>query len=229
MNTFVAVCAGVLLGAGTAGAQARIDAPWRVGISLGARFHADSSVDAFASGRSQFASGLSLSRDVATFRERGTVAVDLDWSMETLDGGFGQAFHTRLSAHALTAGLSVRWHVARWFEPYARASVGAGYSDLALTPQASSNASALAGDAWTLLGTAGAGVQLTTGTFLRRARFVFAVEAGGVFAMSQTMRVAHDAAHPGSTPADALPVGATTLGGLNLGGGSFKMLVGLRF
>lgn len=203
-------------------------APWHVLIDLGGQWHSDPAIDAFAASRGQFSSGIALGRDLVSLGDHATLGADLAWRIEAQNARVQSSFQSKLYFNTFAAGLALRFRAASWLEPYARGSIGAGYTTLALSPN-NGNAGDLSGDAWTLVGTAGAGAQITTGRLAGRLRFTFAMEGGYLFAMTQTMSVQPDAVRRGNAPSDALAVAPTPLGSLNLGGGYLRALVGVRF
>lgn len=216
---------------GSAAAQERrVDAPWRVTAELGGRWHHDSGLDAFGETRSPPISGLTLGRDVAAVGERATLALDLNWNAEGFTGRLREALSSRMASHSLSAGASLRVRTWWWLEPYARVAAGALYSDIELTPfSGEGQESALTGDAWTFLGAAGVGVQVTTAQILGRLRFVAALEGGYQLTLSQEVRVHPRELSDDDAQADRLPVADTSLGTLNQSGAYLRVLFGLRF
>lgn len=221
---------GVMSAAGAAEAQRRVDAPWRIGFEVGGRWHHDSGLDAFGATRSPPITGLHLGRDLVEIGERATLALDVNWNAENFEGRLRDAIKSRLTAHSMTAGLTLRVRTLWWLEPYARVAAGALYSDIDLTPESTSaQGGSLTGDEWTFAGTGGVGVQVTTGQFLGRLRFAAALEGGYQLALSQEMRVHPKALSDEAAQADRLPVADTSLGTLNQSGGYLRLLIGLRF
>jgi len=222
---------GAMAAGGSASAQdRRVDAPWRLSFDVGGRWHHDSGLDAFGETRSPPVAGLSLGRDLAGIGDRATLAVDLGWNAETFEARLRDSLKSRLVAHSMSAGVSLRVRTLWWLEPYARVAAGALYSDIQLTPESdSSQGGALTGDAWTFMGNAGLGVQVTTPAFLGTLRGAFALEGGYQLALSQEMRVHPEALSDEAAQADRLPVMDTSLGTLNQSGGYLRVLLGLRF
>lgn len=223
--------AGAVTGvAGDAGAQMRrVDAPWRVSVEVGARWHHDVGLDAFGDTRSPPVTGLTVARDVARLGDRWALAVDANWSAEMFQGRLRQALQTRLTTHVLSAGVSARWRLLWWLEPYGRLAAGALYSDVNLTPEGDTAGSDLTGDAWTFMASAGLGVQVTTGAFLGPLRFTTSVEGGYMLALDQRMSVRQQALADDAAEADRLPAAETSLGTVNLSGGYLRWMIGFRF
>ncbi len=232
MMTRVAAVLGALavMGAAT-GAEAQmrpVDAPWRVSVEVGGRWHHDRGLDAFSTTRAPAAFGLSVARDVARFGDRTALAVDLNWNNAVLEGQLREALQTRMTVHSMSAGLTVRWRLLWWLEPYGRLAAGATYSDLTLTPEQSTSG-ALTGDAWAFMASAGAGVQVTTGRFLGPLRLVVGLEGGYQMALDQGMSVRQQRLMDDAAEADRLPAADTSLGSVNLSGGYLRWMLGLRF
>ena len=224
------VCMGVMAWSASAAAQdRRVDAPWRVSFEVGGRWHHDSGLDAFGSTRSPPVTGLSFGRDLVGIGDRATLALDLNWNAENFQGRLRDSLKSRLTAHSMSAGLSLRVRTWWWLEPYARVAAGALYSDMLLTPEADSSQGSLTGDEWTFMGNAGLGVQVTTPAFLGTLRGAFALEGGYQLALSQEMRVHPKALSDEAAQADRLPVTDTSLGTLNQSGGYLRVILGLRF
>lgn len=218
--------------AADAGAQMRrVDAPWRVSAEVGGRWHQDAALDAFGATRSPPVTGLVVGRDLVSFGERTTLALEVNWNAETFSGRLREAMQTRMVAHTMTAALSVRWRLLWWLEPYARVGAGAAYSDVTLTPEAgaSNGSDGLTGDAWTFAATAGAGVQVTTAAFLGPLRFATSIEGGYVLALSQGMSVRPQRLQDDAAEADRLPAAETNLGSVNLSGAYLQWMIGFRF
>jgi hypothetical protein len=216
-------------GASAAAQDRRVDAPWRVSVEVGGRWHHDRGLDAFGSTRSPPLTGLSLGRDLVGIGDRATLALDLNWNAEDFQGRLRDALKSRLTAHSMSAGLSLRVRTWWWLEPYARVAAGALYSDMLLTPESDSTQGALTGDEWTFMGNAGLGVQVTTPALLGTVRAVVAVEGGYQLALSQEMRVHPKALSDEAAQADRLPVADTALGTLNQSGGYLRLILGMRF
>ncbi len=235
MNARRMAMLGVALGAmawsGGAEAQTRrVDAPWRISFEVGGRWHQDRGLDAFGTTRSPPVTGLSFGRDLATIGERATLALDVQWNAENFSGRLRDSLQSRLTAHSLSAGATLRVRTRWWLEPYARVAAGALYSDLLLTPEsATTQGSSLTGDEWTFLATGGIGAQVTTAPFLGRLRLAVAIEGGYQLALSQGMRVHPKALANDAAQADRLPTTDTSLGTLNQSGGYLRVLLGLRF
>jgi hypothetical protein len=221
---------GVMASTGAAEAQRRVDAPWRLGIEVGGRWHHDRGLDAFGATRSPPVTGLDFSRDLVAMGDRATLALDVNWNVETFEGRLRDAIKSRLTAHTMTAGLTLRVRTLWWLEPYARVAAGTLYSDIDLTPESSTaQGGSLTGDEWTFAGVGGAGVQVTTAQFLGRLRLAVALEGGYQLALSQETRVHPKALSDEAAQADRLPVADTSLGTLNQSGGYLRLLMGLRF
>ena len=215
----------------SAGAQERrVDAPWRVSVETGARWHRDSGLDAFGSSRSPVVTGLMVARDLVRVGDRATLSLDVNWNAESFEGRLRDALATRLTTHTMSAGVTLRVRARWWLEPYARLAAGAMYSDLRLTPESdTSQGGALTGDAWTFVGTGGVGVQVTTAPFLGPLRLAVAIEGGYQLALTQDLRVHPQALANDAAQADRLPVADTSLGSLNQSGGYLRGVFGLRF
>lgn len=234
MNARVLTVLGVMAAtAWSASADAqdrRVDAPWRVSFEVGGRWHRDSGLDAFGDTRSPPVTGLMLGRDLLALGDRATLAVDVSWNAESFEGRLRDSLQSRLTAHTMTGGLTLRVRTLWWLEPYARVAAGALYSDISLTPESdSAQGGALTGDEWTFAGTAGVGAQVTTAAFLGRLRLAAAVEGGYQLALSQEMRVHPKALSNDAAQADRLPTTDTSLGTLDQSGGYLRLIVGLRF
>lgn len=131
---------GVMAAGGSASAQdRRVDAPWRVSFDVGGRWHHDSGLDAPWETRSPPVTGLSFGRDLVGIGDRATLAVDLNWNAENFEGRLRDSLTSRLTAHSMSAGLSLRVRTLWWLEPYARVAAGALYSDILLTPESDSS------------------------------------------------------------------------------------------
>ena len=234
MNARVVGLLGALVGTawvGSASAQhAPVDAPWRVGFEVGGRWHRDRGLDAFGDTRSPPVVGLMGARDLGRIGDRATLALDVSWNAEMFQGRLRDSLQSRLTAHLLSAGVTLRVRTCWWLEPYARVAAGALYSDITLEPEAgTAQSGALTGDEWTFAGTGGVGVMVTTAPFLGRLRLAVAIEGGYQLALSQEMRVRPQALSNDEAQADRLPVADTSLGTLSQSGGYLRGLIGLRF
>lgn len=207
----------------------RVDAPWRVSMEVGARWHGDVGLDAFGATRSPPVTGLTVARDFARIGDRWALAVDANWNAEMFEGQLRQSLRTRLTTHVLSAGVSARWRLLWWLEPYGRVAAGAMYSDLNMTPEGDTTGGDLTGDAWTFMASAGLGVQVTTAAFLGPLRFVTSLEGGYVLALDQGMSVRQKALMDDAAEADRLPAAETRLGTVNLSGGYLRWMIGFRF
>ena len=93
----------------SAGAQERrVDAPWRVSVEAGARWHHDGGLDAFGSSRSPVVTGLMVARDLVRVGDRATLSLDVGWNAESFEGRLRDALATRLTTHTMSAGVTLR-------------------------------------------------------------------------------------------------------------------------
>lgn len=208
------------------------DSPWHVSLVMGARYHLDGSRDAFSSETVGFASGVMLGRALTSPASRVELAVELGFEAEANQGDLHQAWSTRITSLAPSAGLSLRVRALRWLLPYVRVHAGATWHEVSL--DANDGSGTLDGSAWGFQGSAGLGLMLQTGTFAREGafralRFAFTLEGGAVYAMPVTLEVAPRAPSDEQLASDRLPVQRVRLGELDTSASYVRAGVGFRF
>lgn len=233
----IAPClAALLLRAGAAAAQQDppppAASPWHLSVVMGARYHLDGSRDAFSSETVGLASGLIFGRVVTSPASRVELAAELGFEAEANTGALHQAWNTRITSLAPSAGLSLRVRALRWLLPYARVHAGATWHEVSL--DAHDGSGTLDGSAWGFQGSAGLGLMLQSGTFaaegaLRALRFAFTIEGGAVYATPVTLEVAPRAPSDEARASDRLPVQRVRLGALDTSASYVRVGVGFRF
>lgn len=206
--------------------------PWHASLVMGARYHLDGSRDAFSSESVGFASGLILGRVLTAPGSRVELAAELGFEGESNKGELHQAWTTRVTSLAPSAGLSLRVRTVSWLLPYLRVHAGATWHDVSLDSQDGSGT--LDGSAWGFQGSAGLGLMFQTGTFAREGafralRFAFTIEGGAVYAMPVTLEVAPRAPSDEQLANDRLPVQRVRLGELDTSASYVRVGVGFRF
>lgn len=71
--------------------------------------------------------GLALAYDVVRMEDAFALSVQIGWTLERLEDDFAQDATAALTAHALEAGLLLRWLALPWLEPHARVAGGATF------------------------------------------------------------------------------------------------------
>lgn len=206
--------------------------PWSVAVVMGARYHWDGSRDAFSRETVGFASGVIVGRALTSPALPVELALELGFEAESNQGSLHQAWATRITSLAPSAGLSLRWRARPWLLPYVRVHAGATWHEVSL--EANDGGGFLDGSAWGFQGSAALGLMFQTGTFAREGafravRFAATIEGGAVYAAPVGITVQPRAPTDERVAADRLPASAVRVGDLDTSGSFVRVGVGFRF
>lgn len=228
-------CATLALTLGAADALAQTSnashSPWMAAVEFGPQWHHDASMQTFLPNRSgSVSSGLVFGRDLVSFG-RFTLGAEASWNIESTTGRVRQTFDTKLTTNRLQAGVVVRANLWSWLTPYARVVAGATNLDARVN---STQGAPLVADAWTVVGSAGAGLLMTSGAWFEgvgwaRGRVAFSVEGGYQYALPATLSATTQTPADEAEANDRLSARAVGLGTLNASSAYLRMTLGLRF
>ena len=191
--------------------------PYTLAFDVATIWRQDAGYRLFSDSDRDAAAGLSLARDLVRVGSRGVISAAAGWQAESLDNVWNGNNEASLDVHTFYGAGRLRWPVHRWVEPQIEIAGGAarGEAKLSLSPNGS-----FAGEDWSFLARAGAGIRFRTGTTnlrtlpLRGLALSLLVEGGYQVGTPLVLDVRAPAPSDEKVAKDLIPSDPTKLGDL---------------